>query len=319
MDTKNKNIINALPYEVAHCISGLDEKTVSGITEIRLRSGKPAAFRIHNRIVYAEASGYSIIPNCRSIIITRSQLEDCFFKLCNHSVHSHENEISQGYISLSGGCRAGVCGTVVSRSDGSVGLRDISSINIRIAHEVKGCAVTLSNKCQGGVLICGAVHSGKTTLLRDYIRELSDGGKTVALIDCRGEISGSYQGVPTLDIGVNTDVIVGGSKQTGIENAIRAMSPDVVAFDEIGNAQELEAIKSCLNCGVSVVTTLHVNDINELIIRNRNLPVLNTDAFQDIVVLDKEYNQLFYKKENLVVKDNRRINDSHTLYINRVD
>ncbi len=319
METKTKSIINALPYDLAQSILGLDEKTVSGITEIRLRSGRPVAFKIHNRIVYAEASGYSIIPNCRSITITRQQLEDCFFRLCNHSVHSHENEIAQGYISLSGGCRAGVCGTIVSRSDGSVGLRDISSINIRIAHEVKGCAVGLINKCSGGVLICGAVHSGKTTLLRDYIRELSDSGKTVALIDCRGEISGSYQGMATLDVGVNTDIIVGGSKQSGIENAIRAMSPDVVAFDEIGNAEELDAIKACLNCGVAVVTTIHVRDINELGIRNRSLPILETEAFDNIVVLDNEYNQQIYKKENVLVKNNRRINDSYSLCGGRAD
>ena len=302
MDEKLRKIIETLPYEVALCIKGLDEKTIKGITEIRLRVARPVALKLHNRTVYAETSGYSIIPNCRSIILSKSQLEECFYKLCNNSVHSHEREIAEGYISLPFGCRVGVCGTVVNRIDGSVGVRDVSSLNIRISHEVKGCACVLT-ELDGGVLICGATHSGKTTILRDYVRVCSDNGETVSLVDCRGELSGSHLGVPTLDIGINTDVITGGSKQSGIENTLRSMSPDMLAFDEIGSLAELESIKECFNAGVRVVTTFHTENAEELLLRNRNLPILNTEAFKYIVMLDRNYTPKIYKKENLNDKD----------------
>ncbi len=302
MENKISNIINSLPYEVGLCINGLDAKTINGITEFRLRVGKPVALKIHNRTVYAETSGYSILPNCRSIILNKSQVEDCFYKLCNNSVHSHERELAEGYLSLPQGNRVGVCGTVINRVDGSVGVRDISSLNIRISHEVKGCASSLF--ClKGGVLICGTTHSGKTTILRDYIRECSNKGETVALIDCRGELSGSYLSVPTLDVGINTDVIIGGSKQNGIENALRSMSPDILAFDEIGNLAELDAIKECFNAGVRVVTTFHTENIKELLLRNRSLPILDTDAFKYIVMLDRNYIPTIYKKEDLYGKN----------------
>lgn len=312
MKNKMEIIIEKLPYEVARCIKELDKKTVEGITEIRLRVARPMALKIHNRTVYAETSGYSIIPNCRSIILTNSQIEECFYRLCNNSVHSHERELAEGYISLPFGCRVGVCGTIVKRVDGSVGVRDISSLNIRISHEVKGCASVLS-ELNGGVLICGATHSGKTTILRDYVRMCSDSGETVALIDCRGEISGSHLSVPSLDIGINSDVIIGGSKQSGIENALRSMSPDMLAFDEIGSLKELDAIKECFNAGVRVVTTFHADGVEELLLRNRNLPILDTEAFKNIVMLDKNYKPTIYKKENLLGKNTGGYIDSRSV------
>ena len=286
--------------------------TINGVTEIRLRASKPVAIKLHNRLVYAETSGYSIIPNCRSIVVTKSQIEECFYRLCNNSVHSHERELAEGYLSLPFGCRVGVCGTVVRRVDGSVGIRDISSLNIRISHEIKGCSSVLFD-LDGGILICGATHSGKTTMLRDYVRECSNKGETIALIDCRGELSGSHLSVPSLDVGINTDVIIGGNKQSGIENALRSMSPDMLAFDEIGSLAELESIKECFNAGVRVVTTFHADGVYELLLRNRNLPILDTEAFKYIVMLDKNYVPLVYKKEDLFGKDFRCHTDSNSV------
>lgn len=305
MKNKIEIILEKLPYEVANCIKVLDEKTINGITEIRLRVARPVAFKIHNRTVYAETSGYSIIPNCRSITLNSLQIEECFYRLCNNSVHSHERELGEGYISLPFGCRVGICGTTLNRVDGSIGVRDISSINIRISHEIKGCAGPLL-ELDGGVLICGATHSGKTTILRDYVRTCSDKGETVALIDCRGELSGSYLGCPSLDVGINTDVITGGSKQSGIENALRSMSPDMLGFDEIGSLLELESIRECFNAGVRVVTTFHANSVEELLLRNRNLPILDTEAFKYVVMLSRDFTPTIYKKENLLVKNFRR-------------
>lgn len=292
------SIISVLPNDLSLAISSLSSESKAKLTEIRLRANKPVALKIDNKTVYAEKSGYTIIPNCRCITLNKFAIEDCFIRLCNNSVYSHDFELCEGYISLPFGCRVGVCGTVVKRQDGTYGVRDISSLNIRIAHEVMGCANGLS-ELSGGILICGAPHSGKTTILRDYIRQCSDAGQTVALIDCRGEIAGSNLGVTSLDVGINTDIFVGGTKWQGIEWAVRLMSPDIVAFDEIGNRNELSMVKECFNAGVNVLTTLHVDSADELLRRNRVLPVLDTDAFEHIVILDRNYKPTVFKRNEL--------------------
>ena len=200
------------------------------IAEIRLRTGRSAcAVMTDGRLVKCSAP------------FSRQDIGECFLELCGNSVHSFAREISEGYITLPGGHRVGFCGTAVEQGGRLFTLKDISSLNIRFAREVRGCAEELCARAFSGglcsLIVCGKPLSGKTTVLRDIARILGD-TRRVAVVDTRGEIAGVYGGVPALDIGENTDVLNGYSRGEGIMCALRSLSPEVIICDEIGGDAE---------------------------------------------------------------------------------
>jgi len=205
--------------------------------------------------------------------------------LCKNSVYAHTEEIKNGYIIMNSGHRAGVCGRVVKE-----GMKDISSVNIRIAREVIGCANTLAERFDGGgILIAGPPGSGKTTMLRDTVRQLSDGifdrFLRVAVIDSRGELSGSCKGQSVNNLGANTDVLLIEDKAKGAMMALRTMFPDIIAFDEIGTAVELESVSDCFNAGVAVITTAHIGDKSDLFRRSVTSALLKSGIISTVAVL----------------------------------
>ncbi len=227
------------------------------ISEIRLRTGRSAcAVMADGRLVKCSAP------------FSRQDIAECFLELCRSSVHSFAREISEGYITLPGGHRVGFCGTAVEQGGRLSTLKDISSLNIRFAREVLGCAGELCDRAfRDGLcslVVCGKPLSGKTTVLRDMARILGDSHR-VAVVDTRGEISGVCDGVPALDIGENTDVLNGYSRAEGIMCALRSLSPEVIICDEIGG--DAEEIRQCMNCGVKIVVSAHAGSIPELLRR----------------------------------------------------
>lgn len=241
------------------------------IAEIRLRAGRCAA---------AVTVSGKIIP-C-SAPFSEKDIADCFAELCRYSVHSYSREIAEGFITLDGGHRVGLCGTAVMSGGAVVSVKDISSLNIRIAREVRGCAEELYGRFfEGGLcslLLAGRPMSGKTTLLRDLSRMLGEKYR-VALIDSRNELSASVRGLPTLDVGENTDVLCGYTKPAGIMTALRSLSPDVIICDEIGD--DYDAVEQCLFCGVKVIAAAHAGSLSELSRRrgtDRLLPLFDCAA-----------------------------------------
>ena len=226
----------------------------SELAELRLRAGRPA--------VAVTVSG-KLIP-C-SDKLTREDIEACFQELCRCSVHSYAREIAEGYITLESGHRAGFCGTAVMHHDKLETLRDISSINLRLAHEVTGCGEQLYNavfsKGLQSLLLAGKPMSGKTTVLRDLARMIGNEHR-VALIDSRCELAAVYRGTPTLDVGLNTDVLSGYPRAEGMMTALRTLSPEVIICDEIGG--DYAAIEQCLSCGVKLIATIHAGTLDEL-------------------------------------------------------
>ena len=247
-----------LPLKTLEGLVRQGEIPRSELAEIRLRAGRPA--------VAVSVNGRSCV--C-SRAVTREELESCFMELCRYSVHSYAREIAEGYITLDGGNRAGFCGTAVIKDGRLASLRDISSINLRIAHEAKGCAIPLYNAVfeplPHSLLICGKPMSGKTTLLRDLARLIGEKRK-VALIDSRGELAAVCGGVPKLDVGLNTDVLNGYPREEGMSIALRTLSPEVIMCDEIGG--DFHAIEQCISCGVKLVATVHAGSVDELLRRN---------------------------------------------------
>ncbi len=241
------------------------------IAEIRLRAGRCAA---------AVTVSGKIIP-C-SAPFSEKDIADCFAELCRYSVHSYSREIAEGFITLDGGHRVGLCGTAVMSGGAVVSVKDISSLNIRIAREVRGCAEELYGRFFAGglcsLLLAGRPMSGKTTVLRDLSRMLGEKYR-VALIDSRNELSASVRGLPTLDVGENTDVLCGYTKSAGIMTALRSLSPDVIICDEIGD--DYEAVEQCLFCGVKVIAAAHAGSLSELSRRrgtDRLLPLFDCAA-----------------------------------------
>lgn len=263
---KNREIPLKAAAAKIHIPSGMAD-----IAEIRLRAGRRAA---------AVTVSGKITP-C-SEPFSEKDIADCFAELCRYSVHSYSNEIAEGFITLDGGHRVGLCGTAVISGGKLSSVKDISSLNIRIAHEVKGCAEEIYERFFSdglrSLILAGRPMSGKTTILRDLSRILGREHR-VALIDSRNELSASVHGLPSLDIGENTDVLCGYPKSEGIMTALRSLSPEIIICDEIGD--DYEAVEQCLFCGVKLAAAAHAGSLSELSRRHgtdRLLPLFDCAA-----------------------------------------
>ena len=223
-------------------------------------------------------------------ICTKNEIFEIFHNICNYSVYSRQYEINNGYITIKGGHRAGICGTAVTNGESIVNIKDISTINIRISREIKGCSKELLNfiNPQKGILICGPPSSGKTTLIRDIARSISYQYKT-SLIDERNEISATVNGVSQNNIGL-CDVYNNYKKSVAIEQAVRTMSPQVIVCDELGSCEDITAVKNGVNCGVSFIATVHCDCEKDLLLRENLKNLMKTYAFSKIVFLDTREN-----------------------------
>ena len=200
--------LNCLCKNISRRLLPLAPKLADSVQEIRLRLSRPLALVCPDNTYYLTQNGglSNTILDGAMLVVSKADIVDTFNNICNYSVYNRQNEIVNGFVTMYGGHRAGICGTAVVNNGKIVNIRDITSINVRIAREHKGCADSLYNKIiavSGGVLICGAPCSGKTTVLRDLARLLSTKGKkNVALIDERGELAGTASGKFQNDIGM---------------------------------------------------------------------------------------------------------------------
>ena len=265
----------------------LPDADKADIEEIRLRNGLPVALTVRGGCAFLLPEG-GLTRSVGGALITvqADDIADSFRLLCRSSVYAHAEELKNGFIMMQYGHRAGVCGRM--GTDGS--LHDVSSLNIRVAREIKGCADAIAaSYTGGGLLLAGPPGSGKTTILRDLVRLLSEGvggnPRRVAVIDSRGEIAGSAQGKTYHDLGANTDVLITPDKAAGIEIAVRTLFPDVVAFDEIGTAGELKSVSESFCAGVEVVTTAHIGEAGELKRRPVTRQLLESGAVATVAVL----------------------------------
>lgn len=244
----------------------------SSVAEIRIRVGRPAVC----------VNIFGDMKPC-SEPFTAEEIAEHFAEICRWSVHSFQDDIARGFVTLDGGHRVGICGTAVKENGKITFIKDISGLNIRIAHQVTGCSDEIYGRFFAdepcSLLIAGRPLSGKTTILRDLARRLGERYR-VTVIDSRSEISASVRGTPMLDIGLNTDVLCGCGKSEGIMLALRSMSPQVMICDEI--AHDEDAVEQALFCGVKIIAAAHAGSLKELDSRFKGVLTGLFDA--DIVI-----------------------------------
>lgn len=254
----------------------ISENRNENIEEIRLRSGKKISVKVENK---------NLILDYRLGI---DELLEIFQKICEHSIYTYQKEIGEGFITIKGGHRVGIAGNCVIEDGKVKNINYISSLNIRIAREKRNCSENIikyiiQNNEIKNTLIVSKPGVGKTTMLRDCIRIISESGRTCGIVDERGEISAMYRGMPQNDVGPLSDVMCNVSKSQGMRMLIRSMSPDVIACDEIGSNEDVEAIKYAICSGVKGIFTAHGDSFEEIML-NQNLKDLYEKHLIEVIV-----------------------------------
>lgn len=273
---------------------------LSEIEEIRLRIKRPLLLRVGARELSITQDGQITEAIEDGELITKEDLERTVQILSQNSLYAWDEEFRNGYITIPGGHRIGIVGRAVLENGQLKTLKDISGINYRIGRQILGCANAVlpflikQNQQVCHTLIISPPQCGKTTLLRDIVRQLSNGipalhfsGVNVGLVDERSEIAGMYQGEPQFQIGQRTDVLDACPKAQGMMMLIRSMSPRVLATDEVGKNEDLEAMYQALQAGVTVITTVHGNSMEEIKERPNLQALLNWRFFDRMLILSR--------------------------------
>ncbi len=285
------SVLDYLPENISNILSKLPKATVEDITEIRLRSERPLSLTLKGENVFLSNTGHICYLYQNGLLnVSKSDIDYTFRKMCDYSIYAYQREISSGFVTLKHGCRAGIAATAVYENGKIINFNAISSINIRIAGQYIGCANKLLDKIDGGLLIAGPPSCGKTTLLRDVVRSISLGintnRKRVALIDSRGEIAAVKDGVAQNDVGPLTDVITNSDKTDGILIALRTLSPQIIAFDELSNVSEVHSVLSGVFGGADVITTVHAGSVTQLSKRKPAVELIKSGAVKNVVFIN---------------------------------
>lgn len=271
-----------LPKTISSRLDLLFGEIKNQVQEIRIRNGLPISLTVKGKSLFVLNDGQTSYKPDGGYICTKDDVEEVYSLITNHSVYAHCEEIKEGFIRMPFGCRAGISG---SFSESGM-IFDVSGINIRIAKEFLGSADSIYNEYTGGgAIILGPPGSGKTTILRDCVRQLSNGGKRVSLIDSRGEISASYCGKPFYDLGANTDTYIARDKAFAIMAALRTMFPQVIAFDELGTGKELEGVTEAFNSGTEIITTAHIGGFDDIKSRKVVRKIIDSGAVKNVFLL----------------------------------
>jgi stage III sporulation protein AA len=277
------DILNVMPMSIKEILLNIEH--IEDIQEIRLKVNKPVMLQISDK---------EIITRFNS---TSENIKTILKKMSNYSIYSIEPELKQGYITINGGHRVGICGNCIIENNTVKTIKNVSSLNIRVCKEVLGCSdkimpFILEDSNVLNTIIISPPKCGKTTLIRDITRNLSNGtknlqlmGKKVCVIDERSEICACSNGIPQLNVGLRTDVLDNCPKSQGIMMAIRSMSPDVIVCDEIGTYDDVKSILAALNCGINLITTIHGFGIEDLKSREVFKEVLENNIFRRAIVL----------------------------------
>ena len=283
------------PPTVAKALSALPPETMAEVDEVRMRCGRPLMISCGTGDVFVKSNGQISKTPDGSLVIAPEEIKHLFQAACQHSVYAYEEEIRQGFLTLKGGYRLGLAGRITVRDGKVAALSHCAGACIRIMRELKGCADEAMRlvRPQNNVystLIISPPMMGKTTLLRDLTRQISNGifgteGKRVCLVDERAELAGCVAGIPQLDVGLRTDVLDGCPKAAGMMMALRSLSPQVLVTDELGGEEDAKAVMEAAFAGVKVLATVHGQDENDLMQRHGMRLLIQERVFERYLVL----------------------------------
>ncbi len=300
-------ISSYLPDRIKTAVKGIKYEYLRELEELRIRGSQPLMGVFAGFDHFIGKDGFLSDSPQFALNILPKEVDNLFMLLCEHSVYAYQDDISRGFITLKGGHRAGICGTVVYDRGNIKGMRDISSINIRFSRQIKDCArdvihQILRNKQDiYNTLILSPPRCGKTTLLRDLCRIISTGlegtfsGLRTAVIDERSELAASYRGVPQNDLGPRTDILDGCRKSDGIEIMLRGMAPQVIIVDELGANHDLAAVKMAWNAGVRLIATAHAFGLDDFRRRLGVGQIATNDGFERIILLGMDKGKRWMK------------------------
>lgn len=256
------------------------------LQEIRLRIGKPLIVIVDN------------VEWIMRTIVEKEDLLETLEYISNYSLYAFENEMRQGFITIEGGHRVGITGQVLLEDGKVKNIKHVSSLNIRISHEILNCADIVfpyisENHMIKNTLIISPPRCGKTTLLRDVIRQVSDGnqwveGCSVGVVDERSELGGAYMGVPQNQLGIRTDILDCCPKSEGMLMLVRSMAPQVIAVDEIGSEKDIAALEYAMCCGCKMIATVHGTTMKEIMEKPMVTRIIESKQFERYIVLSNK-------------------------------
>lgn len=296
--SKLSELIEYFPYSIKQCIQEFNSD-FNVLEEIRIRVNREILLKI-GQVEYK-----------LNYIVSSKEILEILQKICDNSIYTYQNQICNGYITIKGGHRVGITGSVVFKDGQVINISHIYSLNFRIAKEVIGCSnkilkyiLNIKENTVFNSIILSPPGRGKTTLLRDCVRNISDGieeigfkGINVGVVDERGEIAAMYKGIPQNDLGKRTDILDNVSKDIGMKMLIRSMNPNVIVADEIGTAEDVLAINYAVCSGIKGIFTAHGSTLNDIILNPILKSLYEIKIIEKIILIEKDRSlKLLYSK-----------------------
>jgi len=293
-------VLDRLGGKAGRILNNVNADIIEKISEIRIRANLPLTLNLGKEHFYiSEAS--TIVNEVQAYKPDSDEIAGVFQSLCQNSFYVYSEDIKNGFITIKGGHRIGIAGHIIQEFNAIKSVNDISSLNIRISRQVKGCCTKIlphiirSQNDIYSTLIISPPGCGKTTLIRDLARVLGTGwsnpsftGVNIGIIDERSEIAACNKGIPTNDVGLRTDVIDGCSKDKGIMMMLRSLAPDIIITDEIGSRGDADSIISAMNAGIRIIATAHGYSLGDLNGRKEIIDMVTQGVFEKYVLLSNK-------------------------------